>query len=83
MEETYSVIYSSPVGINSDDKGAYMEFLLTSAEAVADLPTDGSVFGGPRPGSLALLPPESGGAATLYVLGVDRTWGELCTLPQV
>lgn len=80
--ENYSVIYCSPVGINTDDKGAYMEFLLQSEAAVADLPTQGDVFGGPRPGSLALLPPASGGSATLYVLGVDRTWSQLCTLPS-
>ena len=79
----YSVIYCSPVGVNTDGEGAYMEFLLTDESAIAELPTQGSVFGGPRPGSLALLPPASGGSATLYVLSTERTWGALCTLPQV
>lgn len=79
---TYYPIWTSPTAINSDDQGAYIEYILENESAVSDLPTQGDTFGGPRPGSLALLPPASGAAAKLYVLGTDRTWSELCALPS-
>lgn len=69
------VIYTNPSSLNADGEGVYTEYLCDNAMALAALPTQGDVTGGPRPGSLALcLADGVHGAPAIYVLSAAREW---------
>lgn len=69
------VIYSDPTSLNADGEGVYTEYQCDNATALAALPTQGHVFGGPRPGSLAIC--DNDGVhdnPAIYKLSAARTW---------
>ncbi len=68
------VIYTNPSSLNTDGEGVYTEYLCDNATALAALPTQGDVTGGPRSGSLALCLADGEGRRALYVLSSARTW---------
>ena len=68
------VIYTNPSSLNADGEGVYTEYQCDNAAALAALPTQGNVNGGPRPGSLALCLADGEGRKALYVLSAARTW---------
>lgn len=72
---TPRVIYTNPSSLNADGEGVYTEYICDTAAALAALPTQGGINGGPRPGSPALcLHKDTDSIARLYVLSVARTW---------
>ncbi len=74
--EHYKIIYTSPADLNTDGEGTYTEYIVDTSDHLDELPTSGSVYAGPRPGSLALVEVDSGhdGGKTLYILTVGRQW---------
>ena len=70
----YKVIYADPIALNVDEEGVYMEFMCDNATELAALPTEGSLYGGPRPGSLALCLSDESSRKAFYVLSTARTW---------
>ena len=62
-----------------DAAGVHVEFLISSADEISNLPTGiGSMaLDRPRPGSLAVLPGTNNTGSSYYILTNERTWAAL------